>query len=288
MMGWVAAIMMAVAVALGAHAISSLQVARIAMEGPGVDVSRIPSLWFRLAFPLLDRMAPIMAGIRWPSYRRQAGMALQRAGFDAISVDHLLAMKVFMAVFLPAFMSLIITALRNPGIFVLAVIGAFYLPDYLVSEVRKVRERKIVRALPGAVDVLLLLVEAGLDFLAAIHRLVEQASSGPIRDEMATVLNDVRLGTSRAQALKNMAARVPVPEVTSFVSVLVQADMLGSSIGPVLQTQSERMRVERFQRAEKEGAKATQKILFPLVFFIFPAVLIIIIGPVVLQYLASK
>jgi tight adherence protein C len=131
-------------------------------------------------------------------------------------------------------------------------------------------------------------VEAGLDFLAAIQRLVERSSPGPLRDEMATVLNDVRLGTPRAQSLKQLGNRVPVPEVTSFVSVLVQADMLGASIGPVLQSQAERMRIERFQRAEKEGAKATQKILIPLVFFIFPAVLIVIIGPVILQYLAAR
>jgi tight adherence protein C len=76
-----------------------------------------------------------------------------------------------------------------------------------------------------------------------------------------------------------------MPEVSSFVSVLVQADALGASIGPVLQAQAERMRTERFQRAEREGAKASQKILFPLVLFIFPSVLIVIIGPVVLNFI---
>lgn len=104
---------------------------------------------------------------------------------------------------------------------------------------------------------------------------------------MATIINDIRLGTSRADALKGFAARVPIPEVSSFVSMLVQADMLGASIGPVLQQQAERMRVERFQRAEKAGARATQKILVPLVLFIFPAVLIVLIGPVALQFLSQ-
>jgi tight adherence protein C len=287
MLGWAAVILMTVAVTMGAYALSSFRFSRMTI-GPGVDVSRVPSLWFRLAFPILDRLAPLMTGITWSNYRKKAAFQLQRAGFEAIKVDHLLAMKILTALTLPAFFSLIISALLNPGIFVLAAIGAFYLPDYIVSEARKARERQVVRALPGAVDVLSLSVEAGLDFLAAIQRLVERSRSGPLRDEMATVLNDVRLGTSRAQALKNMAARVPVPEITSFVSVLVQADMLGASIGPVLQTQAERMRVERFQRAEKEGAKATQKILFPLVFFIFPAVLIVIVGPVILQYINAR
>jgi tight adherence protein C len=173
---------------------------------------------------------------------------------------------------------------RNPGMFVLAGILGFFLPDRLVADLRKSRERKILRALPGAVDVLSLSVEAGLEFLIAIQRLVEQRRFGPLRDELTTVLNDVRLGHSRSEALKAFATRVEMPEVSSFVSVLVQADALGASIGPVLQSQAERMRVERFQRAEREGARASQKILFPLVLFIFPAVLIVIIGPVVLNF----
>jgi tight adherence protein C len=79
-----------------------------------------------------------------------------------------------------------------------------------------------------------------------------------------------------------------MPEISSFVSVLVQADALGASIGPVLKMQAERMRVERFQRAEREGARASQKILFPLVLFIFPSVLIVILGPVILQFIYAR
>jgi len=117
---------------------------------------------------------------------------------------------------------------------------------------------------------------------------VERGGMGALRDELSTILNDIRLGKSRAEALKSFSQRVEIPEVSSFVSVLVQADMLGASIGPVLQQQAERMRVERNQRAEKAGAKASQKILFPLVLFIFPAVLIVIIGPVALQFIYGQ
>jgi tight adherence protein C len=100
-----------------------------------------------------------------------------------------------------------------------------------------------------------------------------------------TVLSEIRLGTSRAEALKAFGRRIEIPEVSSFISVLVQADVLGASIGPVLQSQAERMRVERFQRAERAGARASQKILLPLVLFIFPSVLIVILGPVILQFI---
>ena len=165
------------------------------------------------------------------------------------------------------------------------MIGGFMLPDQIVKDLRKKRERAIVRMLPGSVDVLSLSVEAGLEFLMAIRRLVERGAAGPLRDELATILNDIKLGETRANAMKAFAKRIEIPEVSSFVSVLVQADALGASIGPVLQQQAERMRVERFQRAEKEGAKASQKILFPLVLCIFPAVLIVILGPVALNFI---
>ena len=170
----------------------------------------------------------------------------------------------------------------------LAGLGAFYLPDKIVTSLRKKREKQIVRALPGAVDVLSLSVEAGLEFLLALQRQVERGLPGALRDELATILNDIRLGKSRAEALKSFATRVEMPEISSFVSVLVQADALGASIGPVLKMQAERMRVERFQRAEREGARASQKILFPLVLFIFPSVLIVILGPVILQFIYAR
>ena len=252
-----------------------------------VDIARMPSPLFRLLFPLLDALAPLFRNlVGWPTYRRAASVQLQRAGLgDAITVDHLLAFKAIAAIVLPFFLSRITVMFTNPALFLIAGIVGFYIPDKLVSDLRKSREKRLLRALPGSVDVLSLSVEAGLEFLIAIQRLVERGSPTPLRDELATILNDIRLGKSRSDALKSFAARVEIPEVSSFVSVLVQADALGASIGTVLQQQAERMRVERFQRAEREGAKASQKILFPLVLFIFPAVLIVILGPVALIFI---
>lgn len=250
------------------------------------DVSQMPSLWFKLFYPLLDRLAPAFKGFGFRGYRTRMATELQRAGIgDHMSVDHLLAMKALMALLVPLLLSRLFVAFTNPVLFLAGALAGAFLPDRLVTDLRKERERQILRALPGAVDVLSLSVEAGLEFLMAMQRQVERGARGPLRDEMATILNDIRLGKSRADALKGFAARVATPEVSSFVSMLVQADVLGSSIGPVLQQQAERMRVERFQRAEKAGARATQKILIPLAFFIFPAVLIVIIGPVALQFL---
>jgi tight adherence protein C len=252
---------------------------------PG-DTSKIPSLIFKMAYPLLTVLAPLFKGFALRTYRPRAAATLQKAGLaEFITVDHLLAMKAIFAVITPFMMAILFEVFQNPALFVGAAIGGSMLPDRFVNDLRKKRESEILRALPGAVDVLSLSVEAGLEFLTALQRLVERGGMGALRDELATILNDIRLGKSRSEALKSFSQRVEIPEVSSFVSVLVQADMLGASIGPVLQQQAERMRVERFQRAEKAGAKASQKILFPLVLFIFPAVLIVIIGPVALQFI---
>jgi len=252
------------------------------------ELERLPG-YLRWIAPLLEGLSPLVKRIPWASYRAHATTQLQRAGIaEAITVDQLLVFKILCAIVLPLLGAQILQLLRNPGVYLIAVFAAFYLPDKIVTSLRQKREKQIVRAMPGAVDVLSLSVEAGLEFLLALQRQVERGLPGALRDELATILNDIRLGKSRAEALKAFATRVEMPEISSFVSVLVQADALGASIGPVLKMQAERMRVERFQRAEREGARASQKILFPLVLFIFPSVLIVILGPVILQFIYAR
>ena len=101
-------------------------------------------------------------------------------------------------------------------------------------------------------------------------------------------LCDIRLGTTRSEALRAMATRLEIPQVGSFVSTLVQADLLGASIGEVLKSQASLLRTERFQRAEKAGGQATQKIIFPMLLFIFPAVLLMVIAPIAVKFIFSN
>ncbi len=251
-----------------------------------VTAEEVPSSIFRLVFPIVDRMASLFERLELRRYRANVTRQLRRAGVDQVfSVNHFLAMKALTAVFVPIGAAQILSPLTTVPGFLAAAVASAWIPDWLLSELRQAREAALLRALPASVDVMSLSVEAGLEFLTAMRRLVEKGRIGPLREELATILNDVRLGKTRQEALKGFADRVELPEVSSFVSVLVQADMLGASIGTVLQTQAERMRVERFQRAERAGARATQKILVPMILFIFPAVLIVIIGPVLLQFI---
>lgn len=284
-----AVVFMFSAVGLAAYTLAPIGVRSLAVRGfelRRVNVAQLPSIWFRLCYPLLDKMAPAFRSVGWQSYRSESAVAMQKAGIaEFITFEHMLAMKVICAIIVPVAATRLLDIASNPLVFTLIVIGGFYLPDQLVKDLRKTREGKILRAMPGSVDVLSLSVEAGLEFVSAIQRLVERGAVGPLRDELATILNDIRLGKTRAEAFKGFSSRVEIPDISSFVSVLVQADMLGASIAPVLQQQAERMRVERFQRAEKAGARATQKILVPLVLFIFPAVLLVVLGPVALQFI---
>ena len=175
----------------------------------------------KVFFPLINALSGPAKAIRWPSYRDRASVAIARSGWgDSFTVNHLFALKILSALVLPLTAALLFAPVRNPAIFLLAAVGAFFAPDQMLSSSRKARERQIVRTLPGAVDVLSLSVEAGLEFLIALERLVKRGLSGPLRDELTAVLNDIRLGTTRSEALRAMATRLEIPQVGSFVSTL--------------------------------------------------------------------
>lgn len=240
----------------------------------------------KVFFPLISAVAGPAKAIKWPSYRERAAVSIARSGWgDTFTLNHLVALKILAAIFVPIAAAVLFAPVRNPAIFVLAAVLAFFIPDLMLNSSRKAREAQIVRTLPGAVDVLSLSVEAGLEFLIALERLVKRGLSGPLRDELTAVLNDIRLGTTRSEALRAMASRLEIPQVSSFVSTLIQADLLGASIGDVLKSQAAFLRTERFQRAEKAGGQATQKIIFPMLLFIFPAVLLVVIAPIALKFI---
>lgn len=171
------------------------------------------------------------------------------------------------------------TALVTAG--VLAALG--YLgPELFLRRAVEKRQRLIRKQLPDALDLLTVCVEAGLGFDAALAKVVEKMK-GPLPEEFARTLQEVRLGKPRRDALRDFGKRVGVEEVSTFVAALVQADQLGVSIGKVLRLQSEQTRQKRRQRAEEQAMKAPIKMLFPLVFFIFPALFVVLLGPAVIQ-----
>lgn len=162
------------------------------------------------------------------------------------------------------------------------LVGALCPAIWLRDRVR-LRHRAISRALPSALDLLTLSVEAGLDFVAALSKVVEKTGTGPLGQELANVLKELRLGKTREEGLRNLARRVELPAVTSFVQALVHADRMGTPLGKVLRVLSTQLRIERTQRAEKLAGEAPVKLLLPLVLCIFPTLFLMLFGPLVHQ-----
>ena len=148
------------------------------------------------------------------------------------------------------------------------------------------RQLGISRALPDTFDLVVVSVEAGLGLEAALARVVEDMA-GPLSDEIRRALSDMNLGTGRRRALQAMAQRVRVPAVRALVAAILQADQTGMGIGPVLRAQSGHLRTQRRQHAEERAMKAPLKMLFPLVFFIFPSLFVVMLGPAMISLMAT-
>jgi tight adherence protein C len=163
----------------------------------------------------------------------------------------------------------------------------FYLPELWLSDMTKSRNLRILKGLPFFLDIVTMAVEAGLNLSSGLQKAVEKMPPGPLVVEINRVLRDVRAGKPRLDALRDLAARLDFGPVNSLVSALVQGEMMGASVGPILRAQSEQRRTERFQRAEKLALEAPVKMLGPLILCIFPCTFIVIGFPIVVQLLKS-
>lgn len=150
------------------------------------------------------------------------------------------------------------------------------------------RLRLIPAALPEAIDLLTLVMQAGLDFQVALIHYLERAPEGPLREELATVQSEIRMGVSRIDALRHLGERVPDRDVRETVRAIIQGIELGSSLTPILRTQARALRKRRAFEAEKRAAVAPLKLMFPLFVFIFPTLFVVLFGPVVLTIMKGQ
>ncbi len=262
---------------------------------------RLP-LVFRALLPLTPVLTPALRRARFQQARERALIGLTSAGFDDIvAPEEFLALRVLTPVLLAP-----LAALPLVGLFALAqsgVAGAdgggprlgallaalalllVVYPGWWLRQAIARRHTSILRALPFVIDLLTLSVEAGLDFMSAIKTIVDRRPPDPIAEELSRVLFEIQLGKTRREALARLGRRVRHPDVQSLVLALIQADEMGVSIGTTLRIQSDAIRTKRFLNAEKLANEAPVKMLFPLVVCIFPAVFLIMLGPIVLQML---
>ena len=252
-------------------------------------IDQIESPFLRFLIPLVHQFSLYHAQkIKKASYRRRVENILITSGQDkSLTVDEFIGLQILCGSFFPLALIALNFAFQWGWPYFLflglAVLG-FLFPFLYTSAERKKRVLSVRIDLPFVIDLLALSTEAGLDFMGSIQRLVQKMKDSVLCQEFAIVLKDIKLGSSRAKALRSMVRRLDISELTSFVSVIVDADSTGASIAQVLKDQSEQMRLERFVRAEKAGAKASQTILLPLMMFILPAVFIMVFGPVILQF----
>ena len=183
-------------------------------------------------------------------------------------------------VVLAAMISFAMVVVLAPVLAVLGMMG----PDWVLTFKIRARRDAVRAELPDALDLLAVSVEAGLGFDGAVTKLIEHMS-GPLVVEFALTLNEIRVGETRAVALKKMAERVDAPELTTFVRAVIQADQLGISLGRILRVQATDSRLRRQAAAEEKAMKAPIKMLFPTVLFIFPAMFIVLLGPAVMNIL---
>ncbi len=218
---------------------------------------------------------------------------LEMAGFPGnLTVADFLGVKILVSTFLGLGLMLLSYMVRPDALLIVAGIGlvsgfvGFMAPNFWLSRRITARQTEIRKALPDALDVMTICVDAGLGLSGAMQRVCENWDNALV-DEFSHVLTETMLGRSRIEALESMAKRTGVREVMSFVSALVLADKLGANIANVLHIQAEQMRIARRQRAEQLAREAGIKMLFPLVFLIFPAMFAVILGPAIPQLIET-
>jgi tight adherence protein C len=253
-----------------------------------VQVSRAPS----------NQQDPLKPATGMPEWAKSLALRLSPSGFAGSlqrrldlagnargwTADRVLALK-GIALLAGAALGAVLGIHRPSLALVFAAAGAvagFFLPDLLLYNTGVKRQEEIVNALPDALDMLTVCVEAGLSFDGALAQ-VARNTRGPLAEEFARTLQEMQIGLSRNDALRGMVARTTVVELRSFVSALVQAGELGIPVARVLREQASEMRVRRRQRAEERAQKVPVKIMFPLITCLFPALLVVVLGPGVIS-----
>jgi tight adherence protein C len=244
----------------------------------------------RVLKPIGDSVAKLVKKITPVEVINQTQKRLTAAGIK-MNATIIVFVQFILAVLLPG---LIIASgvmakmgtLKGLGMAAFAGVLGYMMPNSWLNTKVGARRLEITRALPDALDLLTISVEAGLGFDMALSKVVEK-TKGPLSAEFARAIYEIRLGKQRRESLKDMAARLDCPDLTQFISALVQADKLGVSIGNVLRVQSDQMRVKRRQRAEETAMKAPLKMSFVLVFFVLPALLIVLLGPAAISVITE-
>ena len=262
------------------------------LDGKEPEKSKAP--FIQMSRPLVHNFTlSYVKKVKSAKYRKKIQKKILSAGLNReLNVDEFIGLQILWGLAFPLLFFIFNAALSLgfPFLTGLLISGfGFYFPHAYCNSQRKKRFLSIIQDLPVFIDILALSTEAGLDFMGAIQKIVEKAPKDSVlAEEFQTVLKDTKLGRSRVEALGSLDERIDIPELTSVVSVIKDAEETGASIAKALKAKSEQMRFERFARAEEAGAKASQKILIPMMVFIIPAVFIVVFAPAAFQFMGGS
>ena len=246
----------------------------------------------RVAFPVVDGIVNFLMAILPTALIIRAKNWLVIAG-DKMTLSQFLTIVLVTGTAIPGvyFVLMWIATEGSPSLLsafpipFLIAIGAGG-PFFMLRRAAKNRQSTIWKSLPSALDLMTTCVEAGLSLDFALQRVAERYK-GPLSDEINRMLREIGMGKTRRQGLIDMAERVDLPDLMTFVNSIVQAETLGTSVGAVLRVQAAQMRTRRRQRAEQVARQAPVKMVFPLVFFLMPSLFIVTIGPVILNVIRA-
>jgi tight adherence protein C len=233
----------------------------------------------KLLQPVLRWLQPMT---RWRYFTRlQTQAEILKIKLD---LTRLLLFKILAAIIVGAAAFFLLSRVYSP----LACVAGFFLPDFVVWSKVKAKRREIERIFPETVDLLDMCINSGADFLTALKWVVEKSVANPFTEQLAMVLSEIRIGKTKAEALKDMAKRLNLSAVSTFSRTLIQAERMGTSIVETFNNLSEDTRAQRFQFGERYAIRASLKILFPLLFCILPAILIIVAGPIIIKFTSGE
>jgi len=241
--------------------------------------------------PIINSLSRLVGRFYPKNTVRGLALKLKRAGMEHTSTEFFLGVKGFAALVGLVAVSALVNLITSDG--TQTIIGAvaglvlgFMAPDFFLGNKAGKRNKLILEALPDALDLLTISVEAGLGFDAALVKVTEKMK-GPLSEEFKRAAGEQRVGKSRQEALRGITERVEVKEFQNFISAIIQADQLGVSMSKVLRIQSEQLRQARRQRAEEKAARAPILIMLPTVGCIFPSLFIVILAPAALTAMST-
>ena len=256
------------------------------------DIEMSMPLTDRVLVPIIRRVSDFVVRYTPQTTLERTAEMLEQAGVRRLSAAEFWAWRGVATVVTAILFFIILggfdysTSVRLAYTLLAAGLG-FMLPQMLLSSRITRRKQAIMKKLPDALDLMTICVDAGLTFDGAMAK-VNEKWDDPLANDFGRVIYEMQLGKSRRQALRDMSDRMDVPDVTSFIASVLQADQLGVSVGRVLRIQSEQMRLRRRQRAEEKAQQASLKMLFPLIFLIFPSMFVVLLGPAIFRVIRSS